>query len=114
MDYSDVIRDSCVCFECIGENRVGMVAWEMVMRTPECPDGRRLVVIANDTTYQIGSFGPEEDRVFQAASERARELGVPRVFLACNAGARIGLADECRDCFHVAWRDPANPDKAQS
>lgn len=91
-----------------------MVAWEMLLRTPECPDGRQLIVIANDTTYQIGSFGPEEDRVFQAASQRARQLGVPRVFLACNAGARIGLADECRDAFRVAWRDPANPDKASS
>jgi hypothetical protein len=32
--------------------------------------------------------------MFQLASEYARVRGLPRIFLAANCGARIGLADE--------------------
>lgn len=31
-----------------------------MMRTPEYPDGREVVVIANDVTFQSGSFGVKE------------------------------------------------------
>lgn len=62
-----------------GENNVGMVAWRLTLYTPEYPDGRDLIVIANDITYFIGSFGPKEDKVFQLASETARHLKIPRV-----------------------------------
>ena len=88
-----------------------MVAWEMCLCTPECPSGRTVVVIANDVTHIIGSFGPREDALFSAASLHARSLHVPRIFLACNSGARIGLADECKSLFRVAWKDSLNPDK---
>ena len=47
---------------------LGMVAWKMTMKTPECPTGRSIVVIANDITFKIGSFGPQEDKLFQEAS----------------------------------------------
>lgn len=46
-----------------GENNVGMVAWRLTLYTPEFPDGRDIIVIANDITYLIGSFGPREDKV---------------------------------------------------
>lgn len=59
-----------------GENDIGMVAWRLTLRTPEYRDGRDLIVIANDMTFAIGSFGPREDRLFQLASEMARELGM--------------------------------------
>ena len=36
-----------------------------MLRTPQCPEGREVVLIANDITYQIGSFGPQEDQLFQ-------------------------------------------------
>lgn len=37
-----------------GLNDVGMVAWLVTLRTPEYPDGRQLVLIANDITHQVG------------------------------------------------------------
>ncbi|OZJ03120.1 hypothetical protein BZG36_03869 [Bifiguratus adelaidae] len=94
-----------------GINSVGMVAWLFKVFTPEYPSGREMVVIANDITFKIGSFGPDEDQVFYAASELARKLGIPRVYLSANSGARIGLADEYIGAFKVAWNDPENPVK---
>lgn len=57
----------------------GMVAWRLVLSTPEFPEGREIILIANDLTYLIGSFGPREDMLFNKASILARELKVPRV-----------------------------------
>jgi acetyl-CoA carboxylase/biotin carboxylase 1 len=47
-----------------GKNDVGMVAWHVHMSSPECPQGREFVIIANDITFQAGSFGTREDVVF--------------------------------------------------
>ncbi len=47
-----------------GKNDCGMVAWHMKIHTPEYPDGRELVVICNDITFQAGSFGTKEDIYF--------------------------------------------------
>lgn len=58
-----------------------MVAWRLVLATPEYPAGREMILIANDLTYLIGSFGPKEDLLFNKASMLARELKVPRVSL---------------------------------
>ena len=46
-----------------GQNDVGIVAWLLTLRTPECPQGRQIVAIANDITYNSGAFGPREDAV---------------------------------------------------
>ncbi|CAO0802940.1 unnamed protein product [Mucor circinelloides] len=92
-----------------GTNTVGMVAWIVTLRTPEYPEGRRMVVIANDITFKIGSFGVAEDAVFFKASEMARKLGIPRIYLSANSGARIGLADELINKFSVAWNESGNP-----
>ncbi|XP_021331867.1 acetyl-CoA carboxylase 1 isoform X1 [Danio rerio] len=94
-----------------GGNEIGMVAWRMTLRTPEYPAGREIIVISNDITHKIGSFGPQEDVLFQQASEMARESGIPRIYIAANSGARIGLAEEIRHMFHVAWQDPVDPYK---
>lgn len=83
----------------------------MTLRTPEYPAGREIIVISNDITHKIGSFGPQEDMLFLRASEMARESGIPRLYIAANSGARIGLAEEIRHMFHVAWQDPADPYK---
>lgn len=56
-----------------------MVAWRIVLATPEYPKGREMIVIANDLTYLIGSFGPREDLLFNKASIVARARKVPRV-----------------------------------
>ncbi|XP_029467592.1 acetyl-CoA carboxylase 1 isoform X2 [Rhinatrema bivittatum] len=94
-----------------GGNEIGMVAWKMTLKTPEYPNGRDIIVISNDITYRIGSFGPQEDLLYLRASELARSLGIPRIYVAANSGARIGLAEEIRHMFHVAWEEPSDPYK---
>eukprot|EP00095_Tigriopus_kingsejongensis_P004246 maker-scaffold711_size108467-snap-gene-0.33 protein:Tk04246 transcript:maker-scaffold711_size108467-snap-gene-0.33-mRNA-1 annotation:"hypothetical protein DAPPUDRAFT_222043" len=94
-----------------GENTIAMVAWKMSMKTPEYPESRDIIVIANDITINIGSFGPKEDMLFLRASEMARKLKIPRIYLAANSGARIGLAKEVMSLFRVAWEDPGDPEK---
>ncbi|XP_074966292.1 acetyl-CoA carboxylase 2 isoform X3 [Phalacrocorax aristotelis] len=94
-----------------GGNEVGMVAFKMNLKTPEYPKGRDIVLICNDITHKIGSFGPEEDLVFLRASELARAEGIPRIYIAANSGARIGFADEIKHMFQVAWVDPEDPYK---
>ena len=93
------------------ENDCGIVAWRFHMKTPECPQGRTIIVIANDITYKIGSFGMEEDVLFQRASELSRLERVPRIYISANSGARIGLAEELKFLYHIAWNDPKDIDK---
>ncbi|KAK5578910.1 hypothetical protein RB653_008585 [Dictyostelium firmibasis] len=95
----------------IGYNDIGMVAWRMTFYTPEYPLGRQAIVIANDITHQIGSFGPQEDMLFKLASELARKEKIPRIYLSSNSGARIGLADEIKSKFKVTWNVPSDPTK---
>ena len=94
-----------------GENTVGMVAWRLTMRTLEFPKGRDIILIANDITLGIGSFGPQEDALFNEASKLARRLRLPRIYIAANSGARIGLATELRDKFKILWEDETDPEK---
>uniref|UniRef100_A0A7S2EIT5 Acetyl-CoA carboxylase n=1 Tax=Ditylum brightwellii TaxID=49249 RepID=A0A7S2EIT5_9STRA len=95
----------------IGANKVGMVAWLVTMKTPEYPEGRDVVFIANDVTVQSGSFGVEEDDIYFKASKFARERGLPRVYIACNAGARIGLVEELKPKFKIKFYDEDSPNK---
>jgi hypothetical protein len=92
-------------------NRVGMLAWQITAFTPTAPGGRDIILIANDITHVIGSFGPKEDVVFNQASKLARERGIPRVYVSANSGARIGLAQEVMAKFKVAWENPEKPNK---
>jgi len=93
-----------------GKNDVGMVAWLMTLKTVECPTGRQIVVIANDITHKAGSFGTREDVVFKLASEFARKKRIPRLYIAANSGARIGLAEGIKKTFKVAFKNPSNPE----
>ena len=95
----------------IGTNKVGMVAGHVTMKTPEYPEGREVIVIVNDVTVQSGSFGVEEDELYYKASVYARERGLPRVYIACNAGARIGLVDELKPKIKIKFYDEQNPSK---
>jgi acetyl-CoA carboxylase / biotin carboxylase 1 len=88
-----------------------MVAWKIILSTPEFPNGREMIVIANDLTFFIGSFGPKEDILFHKASQLARAKGCPRIYVSVNSGARIGLAEEVKSLFKVAWEDPEEPEK---
>ncbi|RVE46271.1 hypothetical protein evm_009095 [Chilo suppressalis] len=94
-----------------GQNTVGMVAWRLTLFTPECPDGRDIILIANDLTHYMGSFGPQEDWLFYKASQYARELKIPRLYISVNSGARIGVAEEVKSEFNVAWVDAERPDR---
>ena len=95
----------------IGTNKVGMVGWVVKMKTPEYPEGREVVFIANDVTVQSGSFGVEEDEFYYKASQYARQNKLPRVYIACNAGARIGLVDELKSKINIKFTDANNPAK---
>ncbi|CAF0807590.1 unnamed protein product [Adineta steineri] len=93
------------------ENDCGIIAWRIRLKTPECPEGRTIIVIANDITYKIGSFGIEEDLLFQRASELSRLERIPRIYISANSGARIGLAEELKFLYNIAWNDSKDIDK---
>jgi acetyl-CoA carboxylase/biotin carboxylase 1 len=95
----------------IGTNKVGMLAWHVTMKTPEYPEGRDVVIIANDVTVKSGSFSVAEDDVYYKASEYARKKKIPRVYIACNAGARIGLYDDLKSKINLKFYDNSNPSK---
>jgi len=95
----------------IGTNKIGMLAWLITMKTPEYPEGRDIVLISNDVTVQSGSFGVEEDEFFFAASKYAREHEIPRLYISCNAGARIGLVDELKSKINIKFVDESSPAK---
>eukprot|EP01127_Copromyxa_protea_P000151 TRINITY_DN10146_c0_g1_i1.p1 TRINITY_DN10146_c0_g1~~TRINITY_DN10146_c0_g1_i1.p1 ORF type:complete len:2150 (-),score=588.81 TRINITY_DN10146_c0_g1_i1:49-6171(-) len=88
----------------IGTNTVGVVVWKLTMFTPEYPEGRDAIVLANDITLQNGSMCNKEDFVFRKGSELARKEGIPRIYISANSGARIGLADEVKQKFKIAWK----------
>lgn len=109
IDYSELVLDDRDRLIEVsrepGTNACGMVGWVINARTPEYPQGRKFVVVANDITYKIGSFGPKEDHFFNKCTELARSMGIPRIYLSANSGARLGLADELIPHFKVAWND---------
>ncbi|RWW13354.1 hypothetical protein GW17_00022947 [Ensete ventricosum] len=94
-----------------GLNDVGMIAWLMEMSTPEFPDGRKIIVVANDVTFRVGSFGPREDAFFHAVTNLACDKKLPLIYLAANSGARIGAAEEVKSCFKVGWSDESSPER---
>ena len=110
LEYSELILDDSDNLSEVsrepGTNSCGMVAWVLTAKTPEYPRGRRFVIVANDITFQIGSFGPQEDNFFNQVTEFARKHGIPRIYLSANSGARIGMADELIPHFSVAWNNP--------
>jgi acetyl-CoA carboxylase/biotin carboxylase 1 len=115
MDYSELVLDEhddlAEVSREAGTNTHGMVGWLVTAKTPEYPKGRRFIIVANDITYKIGSFGPTEDKFFFKCTELARKLGIPRIYLSANSGARIGMAEELVPHFSAAWNDPAKEEK---
>jgi len=114
IDYSELVLDDQDNLAEVsrepGTNTHGMVGWIVTARTPEYPRGRRFVIVANDITFRIGSFGPKEDQFFNKCTELARKLGIPRIYLSANSGARIGMAEELIPHFSVAWNNPEKPE----
>ena len=68
-----------------------------------------VVIVANDVTYQSGSFGVAEDDFFAKVTRFAAARGVPRVYLSSNSGARIGLVEALKPLVGVKWvaNDPS-------
>ena len=114
MDYSELVLDDkdelAEVSREAGTNTQGMVGWIVTAKTPEYPKGRRFIIIANDITFKIGSFGPTEDKFFFKCTELARKLGIPRIYLSANSGARIGMAEELIPHFNAAWNDHMKPE----
>lgn len=114
MEYSELVLDDNDNLAEVarepGTNAHGMVGWILTARTPEYPKGRRFIIVANDITFKIGSFGPAEDKFFFKCTELARKLGIPRIYLSANSGARIGMAEELIPHFSAAWNDPKKPE----
>ncbi|KAJ4731697.1 Acetyl-CoA carboxylase [Rhynchospora pubera] len=92
-----------------GLNNIGIVAWRMVMHTPEFPEGRQIIVVANDITFISGSFGPKEYMFFDSVTKLAIREKLPLIYLAANSGARIGMAKDVQSCFRIGWADETNP-----
>lgn len=107
LDFSN--GELCVTHRPPGKNSCGIVAWKIDMKTPECPGGRSIVVIANDISFQLGSFSVHEDQLFYEASKFARANGFPRIYIAANSGARMGLFDELKNKFRVGWTNDLDP-----
>uniref|UniRef100_A0A914I9B7 Acetyl-CoA carboxylase n=1 Tax=Globodera rostochiensis TaxID=31243 RepID=A0A914I9B7_GLORO len=93
-----------------GSNNRGMVAWEMDLWTPDAPLGRKIVLIANDITFQMGSFSMREHELYQKASEYSRKHRMPRVYVAANSGARIGFASDVKNRLNIVWNDKDRPE----
>jgi hypothetical protein len=182
-------------------NTTAMVAWRLKLYTPEYPEGREVICIANDITIgrlqsvgffvgrrrrrrrrcccccccclwlllllllllivvvlpfsraDIGSFAIEEDDLYNRVSQLSRREGIPRIYISVNSGsrfdfafsfvsfflffsfldfffkvefalffsllfclsdwlgARIGLADEVKFKWKIAWVNPENQNK---
>ncbi|KAG0633050.1 hypothetical protein HOY80DRAFT_897137, partial [Tuber brumale] len=56
-----------------GTNAHGMVGWVLTAKTPEYLRGRKFIIIANDITFRIVSFGPAKDKLFHKCTEFARK-----------------------------------------
>eukprot|EP01083_Nonionella_stella_P011823 33529_1 len=70
----------------IGQNDCGMVGWELTLKTPEYPEGREIVLIANDITFAHGTFGLPEDTLYRLASQYARRARIPCLYISANSG----------------------------
>ena len=81
------------------------------LRSPLTLFHLQAVAIANDITYNSGAFGPKEDAMFRAATEYALQHNIPVLYLAANSGARVGLANEVKQCLRVEWKEAAEPQK---
>ncbi|PLW14423.1 hypothetical protein PCANC_27191 [Puccinia coronata f. sp. avenae] len=83
----------------------------VVIETPQFSNSRRIIVIANNITFKIGTFGLASDNFFDRVTELSRKLGMLRMYLSANSVSWLGIADEVTDQFWTAWSKPENPNK---
>ncbi|EUD69224.1 biotin carboxylase subunit-acetyl CoA carboxylase [Plasmodium inui San Antonio 1] len=89
----------------VGQNKLSVIGLLMNVRTIEYKEGRDVIFIINDITTHGGSFSVVEDQLFYAISSYAREKKIPRIYISCNSGARIGLYPFLMDKIQVSWKD---------
>lgn len=58
---------------------------------------KKVVMIFNDITYKNGSFSILEDIFFYLLTRYCRIRKVPRIFIASNSGARVGVCEDLID-----------------
>ncbi|GMH57545.1 hypothetical protein TrST_g3967 [Triparma strigata] len=109
-DYLDGKLEIVETNRAAGENDISMVAWLVTLKTPEYPGGRQFILISNDITLAAGSFGTREDVLFKLASEYARKRRLPRLYMAANSGARIGMAESVKSKFKVEFKNAEKPE----
>ena len=69
--------------------RAGDLPADGVITGTACIDGRRVALMANDSTVKAGSWGARTVEKIIRIIERAYATGVPMVYLVDSAGARI-------------------------
>lgn len=62
---------------------------------------RQFMLVMNDILYKNGSFSFEEDIFYSLMIKKARYEKIPFVFVACNAGARLGIFEEIKNSLLV-------------
>ncbi|KAG0640499.1 acetyl-CoA carboxylase [Tuber brumale] len=77
LEYSELVLDDNSGLADVqqepGTNAHGMVGWVLTAKTPESLRGPKFIIIANDITFRIVSFGPAEDKCFHKCTEFARK-----------------------------------------
>ncbi|KAG0640532.1 acetyl-CoA carboxylase [Tuber brumale] len=77
LEYSELVLDDNSGLADVqqepGTNAHGMVGWVLTAKTPEYLRGRKFIIIANDITFRIVSFGPAEDKFFHKRTEFAQK-----------------------------------------
>ncbi|KYN96281.1 putative biotin carboxylase subunit of acetyl CoA carboxylase [Plasmodium gaboni] len=89
----------------IGQNKRSVIGLLLNIRTDEYEEGRDVIFIINDISTQGGSFSIFEDELFYGISSYAREKKIPRIYISCNSGARIGLYNFLMDKIRIEWKD---------
>eukprot|EP00835_Amoeboradix_gromovi_P003283 NODE_211_length_14581_cov_0.368941.p1 type:complete len:1949 gc:universal NODE_211_length_14581_cov_0.368941:9406-3560(-) len=91
--YLQVINDQVVESTTFIPATIAMVAYKFIYKSPEAPQGRSVIVIANDICNNYGSFSVLESQYFYRISEYCRKYRLPRIYFSCNSGARVGVVD---------------------
>jgi len=85
---------------------------EIVFESAEGPE----IVFESDELCHPARFEPLFGVSFETIEHRtcfqpAPQMGVPRIYMAANAGARFGLSDAVKKVFRVAWVGGDDPTK---
>ena len=100
-ENASIINQIIISDEIKYDNQIGMVAWLLELKRPEIS----IIVISNDITYKVGSFGYNEDLFFKKISEFSRIKKIPRIYISCNSGAQLSVNVGIKDKFKIYWID---------